>query len=124
MSKIAYFIEFLPKGLANADKVVEGVINQVKMKFDKLSEEEQEEIIRRRLICNSCPFNSINAKTSEEYFNIFGEHYSKSSEPLHCSICSCVINTKTAGLGNDCGIKADEKTKHLELKWKAFNKTK
>lgn len=114
------YIELLPKGIKNADKIVEGVINQVKLKHNLLSEDEQNEIIRRRLICESCPFNSINAKTSKEYFDIFGEHYENTREELHCSICKCVVNTKTASFDSECGIQANEKTKHLSLKWNVY----
>jgi hypothetical protein len=114
------YLELLPKGLKNADKVLEGYWNNIKMKHNSLSEEEQKEILRRRLICDSCPFNSVNAQTSEEYKELFGEYYKTNRKILHCSICKCPRDTKTSSLSSDCGIKDSDETKDFEYKWTAI----
>lgn len=120
MSKLKEFINLLPKGIKNADGIVEGLVNKVKMEYDFLSDEEVEEITRRRLICQSCPFNSFNAKTSEEYQKAFGKPYTSDREDLHCSVCTCVIDIKTACLDCQCGIQDEKETENLELKWIKF----
>ena len=108
---ILKFIELLPKGAANIDKIVEGVVNQVKLKHGKLPEDEQEEIIRRRLICHSCEYNNSNIEGSEM----------KNS----CAMCGCSVPTKTACLTCNCGITAHNSKypdSPLPLKWTAYEK--
>ena len=99
-----------------------------------LSNEEQQEITRRRLICVTCPFNSSNA-VSDGYDP-------KGRVDEHCTMCGCTIARKTASLSSDCGIEccnpgdtcgcAKEKLKkyntenniRLEPKWLAFKNQK
>ena len=119
MSKILEYIKLVPKGLANPVNVLEGWINDYN--FDNLPKEEVEEILKRRAICEQCPFNSLNAKTSKEYFDVFQKHYETERDDLHCSVCACPIKTKTASLDSECGLSADDKTKHLQLKWNKYN---
>lgn len=125
MSKLTEYLSLLPKGLPNADKVLESLWNNIQLSFDTLPEDEKEEILRRRLICQSCPLNNINAKTSEEYKALYGKNYTKKRQDLHCSICSCPIDSKTASLNSDCGLE-NYNAKHpynkQELKWKAYIK--
>ena len=116
------YLKLLPKGLKNADKVIAGIYNSIQLEYGNLPEDEKGEILRRRLICQNCPLNSILAKESKEYFDIFGKYYDGGREEFHCSICNCGINFKTASLGSDCGIKDDEKTKDLEYKWVSYKK--
>ena len=95
----------------------------VRNEFGALSEEEQAEIARRRLICNNCPLNSILAKTSEEYKTLMGVNYMTEVNTPHCSICSCPLSTKTASLHSDCGL-ANYNEKNPQniqsLKWTKF----
>jgi len=119
MSKILEYIKLVPKGLANPVNILEGWINDYN--FDNLPKEEVEEILKRRAICEQCPFNSVNAKTSKEYFDVFQKHYETERDELHCSICACPIKTKTASLDSECGLSADDKTKDLQLKWNKYN---
>ena len=119
MSKILEYIKLVPKGLANPVNILEGWINDYN--FDNLPKEEVEEILKRRAICEQCPFNSINAKTSKEYFDVFQKHYETERDDLHCSVCACPIKTKTASLDSECGLSADDKTKDLQLKWNKYN---
>ena len=104
MSKLSEWMGLIPKAIANPEKIIEGMINSVKNEFKLLSEEEQEEIVRRRLICNSCPLNSINGKTSEEYKTLYGENYKTDREDLHCACCGCNIALKTSSFGSNCGL--------------------
>lgn len=124
MSKFTEYLNLIPKGLKNPLKIIEGISNEIKSEFNLLTEEEQNEILRRRLICQQCPFYSLNAKTSKEYLDIFGEHYKTDRTDTHCSVCTCNEKLKTSSLDSDCGLNTDEKTKHLELRWTKFNKTK
>lgn len=125
MSKLLDYLKILPKGLANIDKVFEGVVNDVKLKYNMLPEDQQEEIIRRRLICQTCPLNSINAKLSEEYKALFKDGYSNDRDDLHCSICSCNIELKTSSLASDCGLayyNENNPENKQELKFTKYNK--
>lgn len=110
-------------------------MNQVKQELNLLPEDEQAEIIRRRLICAECPFNSVNATK---------EGYVTSRLDAHCTLCGCTITRKTASLSSNCGIKccnADgheectckkpallkfniETKTNLELKWTEFKNQK
>ena len=122
MSKLQEYLNLIPKGIKNIDKVIEGNINAVKLEWGHLPQNEQDEIIRRRIICSSCPFNSTNAKTSEEYKELYGEHYETERTDLHCSHCGCPISTKSSSLNSDCGITSwNEKHIHQqELKWTKY----
>lgn len=60
-----------------------------------LPEEQQVEIVRRRLICSECPFTSSNAVKDGYKSDRFDEH---------CTLCGCSINRKTASLSSACGI--------------------
>ncbi len=120
MGKFTEYLKLIPKAVLNPEKIIEGVINDVKLKNGSLSEDKQEEIIRRRLICFDCPLNSINAQKSEEYKALYGEFYKTDRPDLHCSICSCNIELKTASLDSDCGLTAyNEKNPNntQKLKW-------
>jgi hypothetical protein len=119
MSKFTEYLKLIPKGLKNPQQVLEGWINDYN--FDNLPKEEVEEILKRRAICEQCPFNSLNAKTSKEYFDVFQKHYETERDDLHCSVCACPIKTKTASLDSECGLSADDKTKDLQLKWNKYN---
>jgi hypothetical protein len=125
MSKYLEYMKLLPKGLANIDKVFEGIVNETKLKYKTLSEDQQEEIIRRRVICQACPLNSINALESKEYKDLFGVNYKTDREDEHCSICSCNSILKTSSLGSDCGLSYYNETHPdniQELKFTKYNK--
>lgn len=118
-------IQLIPSAWENKEKILEGVVNSVKLEHNLLSEDEQEEIIRRRIICESCPLNSINAKISEEYKKLFGENYSNDRKDLHCAVCSCNVKLKTSSLGSNCGLtyyNENNPENKQELKWKTYEK--
>jgi hypothetical protein len=118
MSKFLDYLKLVPQGLKNPLQVIEGFWNDYN--FENLPKDEVEEIVRRRLICETCPFNSINAKTSQEYKDIFGQNYDGGRDELHCSICSCGVKKKTAALSDDCGMDSNTKTMSLPLKWTKY----
>lgn len=125
MSRLKEYIALLPRGLKNPGKILEGIYNEVLLTNKLLSKEEQDEIIRRRVICEGCPFLNVNAKTSAEYFSMTGENYTSKREDKHCSSCGCPIGTKTSSLSSDCGItvlNAKFPKKKQPLFWTKFKK--
>lgn len=124
MSKYLEYLKLIPKGLSNPKQVLEGWINEYN--FDSLEVKEVEEIIKRRAICEECPLNSINAKTSKEYKDLFDLHYYTDRDDLHCSICSCPIKQKTASLSSNCGLEyynENNPDNKQPLKWNKYNET-
>ena len=113
------FLKLVPAGLKNADKVLEGVINNVKFEHGTLPEDEQQEIVRRRLICAACPFTSSNAVANPAL------NYKTDRIDEHCIHCGCPIKTKTAALTENCGIdiyNANNPKSPMKLKWEVYIK--
>jgi len=103
------FIKLIPEGVKNIDKVFEGVVNNVKLKHGDLPEDQQEEIVRRRLICSSCPYNTSNMDDQ--------------TVKNKCSMCGCGVNIKTSCLTCVCGISsynAKNPDNQLPLKWTEY----
>lgn len=128
MSIFNEYLDIIPKALSNAPLIVEGVVNNVRFNHGKLPQDQQDEIIRRRLICEACPLNSVNAKFSAEYKELYGKSYETERKSLHCAICTCNITKKTASLASSCGLEyynSENPHKPQELKWTAYqSKTK
>ncbi len=126
MSKLSEYIALIPKGIKNADKFISGVINDVKLEYRLLPSDQQEEIIRRRLICSTCPFMSKNAEYSKEYKELHGESYITDRQDNHCTFCGCPLAYRTASLDMPCGIQ-DWNDEHsdspLPLKWNIYDNT-
>ena len=123
MNPFKEYVQLSLKGLKNLDKVLEGVKNETANKFKTLSDEKKEVISTRMDICLDCPYNSINAKSSEEYRQLTGKQYSSSRPELHCSLCGCITTFKVASLSSDCGIEEwnnNNPHKKLPLKWQAI----
>ena len=121
-SRIKEYAKLIPRGIPNISQIVNGIVNNVEMKYGGLREEERDEIIKRRVLCETCPFNSLNA--SDEYFEVTGEHYVSKRGDFHCSFCGCPIEIRTASLDSNCGIEywntiSENK---LPLKWKKYGK--
>lgn len=123
MNKYLEYLKLVPRGLKNIEQVVEGVMNDIKINNGALTEEQQNEVLKRRLICKYCPFMSENAKTSQEYFELFNQHYVTHRSDEHCSMCGCPISTRTASLSSNCGLEHYNNTHEnkIELKWKTFS---
>jgi hypothetical protein len=120
MSILKEYIKMVSKGVKDFDKVAEGWINVYKEHNNLLSEEELKVILERRLICESCPLNSVKAKTSQEYKDLYGKPYESERNILHCSICACPILAKTSSLLSNCGLEDYEGKQKVELKWKSI----
>lgn len=111
------------KGIKNFDKIAEGVWNELSGK--KLSPAEKEEIAKRTEACANCPFNSENAQTSQEYLDLYGEHYKTTRKDPHCALCGCVLKYKVASFSSNCGLEIHNRRfpdKQQPLKWEAFKK--
>ncbi len=122
---IKEYLLLLGKGFKNLDKIFEGVVNKIKFKL--LSEDKQEEIVRRAQICSGCPYNSINAQTSREYFELMGKHYETDRLDTHCAMCLCNLDFKVASLSSECGLASyneDHPENKQNLKWNKYEKCK
>ena len=105
-------LNLIPKAFKNADKIIEGVVNTVKLELNTLPQDQQDEIVRRRVICATCPLQSENATTDGWY---------TSDLPFtHCTVCKCNINAKTACLSCNCGLELLKDNQ--ELKWTSYEK--
>lgn len=114
MAAILEYLKLIPKFFQNSEQIIEGIINDVKLKNGTLPENEQEEIIRRRVICASCPFMSENAKNNPSL------NYKSDRTDPHCSLCQCNIDYKTACLECNCGIEVhnmQHRDQMMEIKW-------
>jgi hypothetical protein len=123
MGLISEYLTLIGKGVKNFDKIVEGIYNE--KTFNSLSDEIKDVIADRTVKCAECPFNSINAKLSEEYFKLFGEHYISERRDSHCAICGCLLKYKIPSLSSNCGLEiynANNKNNLQPLKWKAYEK--
>jgi hypothetical protein len=120
MSLFLEYLKLVPRAIKDADKIVEGEINQVKMKYGTLPEDEQNEIIRRRIICDTCPFLSSNAVANPAL------NYKTDRPDEHCIHCKCPKNRKTAALSESCGLEVYNR-QHPEspipLKWDVYKKS-
>ena len=112
--KFLEFLKLIPEGMHNPSLVIEGAVNAVKAKYSLLPEDEQEEIVRRRLICASCPFSSRNKEGARQK----GFDY--------CTLCSCPIEQKSSALGASCGAKTWNERhpdkESIEVKWGPYGK--
>lgn len=123
MSKFTEYLKLIPRGLPHSKEILESVVNNVKMKLGNLPEEHQEEIIRRRLICATCPFMSKNALNSVEYKRLTGINYTTDRNDPHCSFCGCEINMRTGSLSSECGVRqwnTSNPNNTIALKWTKF----
>lgn len=118
MSAFSEYMKLIPKGIQNADKIVKGIINSTNL--ENLPEEQKDEIIKRRVICQGCPYMSENAKTSPEFYELLGYNYTTARPDKHCTFCGCPLSFRTASLEKNCGIEdwnEANPTHPLELKW-------
>jgi hypothetical protein len=123
MSKITEYINLFLKGIPNSMEIANSVVTNVQLRYGNLPDEEKTEIIRRRLICATCPLMSENAKTSEEYRKLVGKSYETSRRTQHCAMCGCGIDMKTSSLISDCGLLDWNKKnpeRQVTLKWTKF----
>lgn len=125
MTKLSEYLALIPKGLPKSVQIVKAIINNVRLKYDSLPEDERNEIVKRRIICTNCPYMSQNAKTSKEYFSLKSRNYESKRKEDHCSFCGCGVETRTASLDSNCGIDVYNKENpqnSLTLKWFKYGK--
>jgi hypothetical protein len=122
-NKYLEYLKLIPKGILNISSIIEGIINNVELNNESLSEELKSEIIRRRCICIGCPFNSKNATTSSEYFELYNSNYTTDRNDEHCCFCGCPIDIRTGSLSTNCGIEEwneENKNVQMKLKWSMY----
>jgi len=105
INSLVHYASQLPKALSHPKPIIEGLINEIKMEEGILKDEEVEEIVKRRLICNDC------------------EELKSNSSTKWCGLCGCNIKLKTACLGCQCGA-FDYNKKHplspKPIKWTEY----
>jgi hypothetical protein len=119
---LSEYLVAVRNGIQNGDKIIEGLMIAAQVRNKEISDEALAEILRRKDICSSCPFNSKNAKEAKTY---------NSSLPYeHCILCSCRIgydDSKEYCLSCNCGVTVWNKNhpdKKMEVKWTAFENNK
>lgn len=119
MSKLSEYLALIPRGIKNLPQILEAVTTQTKMEFGILSEEKQEIIIGRRMICATCPYMSKNAKKGFVIEDRERQLYKTDREDEHCIWCGCKTSTKTSHLQSKCGIDIynEEYGTNVPLKW-------
>ena|SRR6202044_1730225 len=124
ISTIAEYLKTVRQGVLNADKMIEAMFTSAMVKNKlaghnvDITDEAIAEIMRRKDICASCPFNSKNAIAA-------GIH--SSNLPYdHCIHCYCRIgydDSKEYCLSCKCGISEYNKknpNNPLPLRWESF----
>lgn len=108
MSKILEYMALVPKGIKNIRQIVDGIVNDTMLEQGRLPQEEVDIIIKRRLICATCPHMSKNAID-----------YKSDIDEEHCIWCTCFIKFKTANMDSVCGLKIynQKYNKNVPLKW-------
>ena len=119
MSKLTEYLNLIPKAFKNPKEVMDGWLNVVRMEVGALPEEQIEEILRRRLICGTCPFMSENALNEDIYLKFMGVPYKSKRKDHHCTLCACPIQGKTANLEAKCGAEYwnQNNSNQLEVRW-------
>jgi hypothetical protein len=119
MSKLSEYLALIPRGIKNIPQILEAVSNQTKMEFGMLSNDKQDIIIGRRMICATCPYMSKNAIKGFIIDNRQRQLYKTDREDEHCIWCGCKTSTKTSSLESNCGIELynEEYGADVPLKW-------
>jgi hypothetical protein len=117
MSLFTEYLAMIGNGVKNLPSLIESYKNQIKMENGNLKEDEVEEITRRRMICEECPYNSANASKAGVY--------ATQRTDDQCIHCLCPLKNKTACLTCNCGIEVynarpENNKNQLELKWKRY----
>ena len=120
---IGEYLNMVKNGVKNGDKIIEALWVSAQMKENNvgstITEEAVAEILKRKDICATCPFNSRNASKERSY---------TSTLPFeHCTLCKCRIgydDSKEYCLSCNCGIEAwnqrNPDKPAQPLKWTAF----
>jgi len=118
MSKLTEYLALIPKGIKHPRELASGWLNVAREELGALPDDQLEEVVRRRMICNECPYASQNAvKTG----------YKSSRTDSHCTLCACPLKAKTASMISSCGIKywnETHPTEQLDIKWGPYESNK
>ena len=122
MSKFTEYLKLIPSGIPNGISIIKALSNDVKMENNSLDEDKVNIILRRRLICKSCPLMSLNTlKDQTQYKSLFDKEFETERENEEfCTICGCPTKTRTAALDKKCGLESYNKnnTNNIQdLKW-------
>lgn len=110
------YLSLVPEGIKNHKKIIKAIITKTQMEKGNLPEDQVNEIIRRRIICSTCPFMSTNA--------VKAGTYKTERTDKHCVLCGCPIENKTACLDCNCGVEYYNKEHPetpMELKWRSYD---
>lgn len=121
LKTISEYKDLVVNGIKNGDKIIESIIVSSQVKNGTASDDEVAEIMMRKDLCKSCPFNSDNAEKERNY---------QSSLPYqHCTLCLCRIggdNTKEYCLSCNCGMvdwnNRNPGKPQMNPKWTSFKK--
>lgn len=125
MSALKDYLHIVKEGIKNKDKIIEALVVSSQVKNNNVEPEALAEILKRKEICASCPFNSDNAAKLSGYKVPLGYG-------THCILCICRIggeDTKEYCLSCNCGINELNKRNAKigippqPLKWSAFETT-
>lgn len=121
VKSIGEYLNAVKLGIQNGDKIIEALTISTQAKNGKISDEALAEIWRRKDICETCPFNSKNAKAAKTY---------NSSLPYeHCILCKCRVgydDSKEYCLSCTCGVQVwneQNPNQKMEVKWESFDPT-
>ena len=127
MSYLSDRIALLKNGLSNIDNVLESRWNKAKQGMGELPVDVEAEAQRRYEICKECPYNSVLARNSSEYYSLYGKNFQSTFEPeeLRCAICLCPIEYKVLSMDTKCGLDFHNQTNpknQQPLKWTKYQK--
>jgi hypothetical protein len=120
MSKLVEYLKLIPRGISNPIDLIKGYVNN--SLIEHLNDSDKNIILLRRIECAKCPYNSDNAQSSIEHFEVVGDYYKTERTDKHCAFCGCPIDIRTASLESNCGIEfwnSIQPDKQLPLKWTA-----
>lgn len=140
-SKFSEYFNLYAHGLTQADVVIAARWNKAVDAVGLLDDDVKTEAERRLAICETCPFNSVNAQHSQEFTEFYRAAMRKRGTPmeyplvpkyqtnradsdLHCSWCGCDIDSKVLGMEGNCGIENYNAVYGMNepLKWTKYTK--
>lgn len=122
MSRFTEYLKLIPSGIPNGISIIKAIANDIRMENESLEQDKVDIILKRRLICKSCPLMSLNVlKDQTEYKELFGKEFETDRENEEfCTSCGCPTKTRTAALDKKCGLEYynnNYKNNVQNLKW-------
>ena len=73
MSRFTEYLKLIPEGIPNGLSIIKALANDIRMENNSLEQDKVDIILKRRLICKSCPLMSLNVlKDQTKYKELFG----------------------------------------------------